>query len=118
MRNLANLFQSLVILALIMSVGAGCKTTSKNALPQMSTVIGISGHARYHDGRSDIWRDIKLGDLIPPGSVIQTANGPGNAVALAVGIRSASPNSRLRRTNPLILYGNSILKLDRITAKT
>ena len=101
---------------------AGCKTNSENERQQMSTVVGLAGHARYQDGRSEKWRAVKVGSLIPQGSVIQTDEGLTNAVSISIGRSkrfSASPyHIDSEDLNHVILYANSILKLDRVAAKT
>jgi hypothetical protein len=99
----------------------GCQTTTQAEVPQMSTVIGLAGNARYHDGQSESWRAVRLGNYIPQGSVIQTDDGATNAVELAIGKRMrflATPDHPdLTEGNCLTLYEASVLKLDRVTAK-
>lgn len=114
----------LMLVALLFAACAmtGCKTNSENERQQMSTVVGLAGHARYQDGRSEKWRAVKVGSLIPPGSVIQTDEGLTNAVSISIGRSkrfSASPyHIDSEDLNHVILYANSILKLDRVAAKT
>jgi hypothetical protein len=99
----------------------GCKTTSQTEVPQSSTVVALSGHALYQDGRSGAWRVVRVGSIIPQGSVIQTDDGPTNAIKLATGrcIRFlASPyHPNFEDDSHLTVYENSVLKLDHVTAK-
>ena len=97
-----------------------CKTASE---PQMSTVIAISGHARFRDDDGGKWHTLRLGSSIPQGSVIQTDDGPTNAIQLAIGRKLRfldspyRPRPAFSEPNHLTLYENSVLKLDRVTAK-
>jgi len=82
----------------------------------------VSGDARYADGQNKTWRILKSGNHISQGSVLQTASGMGNVVLLVAGERfvPATPlNPRpYDHANKLILYENSILKINKLTVKT
>jgi hypothetical protein len=119
LKRLAVLFGWFGSVALFVCLSAGCKTTNGTELPQMSTIIGLIGDARYWNDQSDTAHVIKLGDQIPEDSVIQTASGMGNALAVTTGLRGFSAKlDRQRRyvhTDKVILFENSILKLNKIT---
>jgi hypothetical protein len=108
--------------ALLLWMGIGCKTTKGIESPQMPVVIGLTGNARYSDGQSDAWHALKAGDKIPPGSIIQTADGVGNAVALTMGeqtrLRNPVTPHAYDHSIKLILYENTVLKFGKITLKT
>jgi len=118
MKQLSARFPLFFGLVFILCAVTACKTTSE---PHMSTVIAIAGHAHYRDGDGGKWHAVRLGSLIPQGSVIQTDDGPTNAIRLAIGRQLRfldSPYHRdLSEPNHLMLYENSVLRLDRVAAK-
>lgn len=103
-------------------VGAGCKTSSQIDQPQMFTVIGLNGSARYRGEGNNTWRTLKVGDHIPPTSVVQTASTMENVVVLAAGKRLVLANPIVTRpydrADKLFIYNNSVLKINKLTAKT
>jgi len=122
MKQLAGRFLLFFHLVFIGCAITACKSTSETERAEASTVIGLAGHARYHDSRGEKWRDVKVGSFIPPGSVIQTDEGSTNSVQLSIGRRLQFFHSFFHPDfddlNHLTLNANSVLKLDRVTAKT
>jgi hypothetical protein len=124
-------FRWLFGFAFIATAVTGCGTTSTER-PQMCTVVAVMGDARYWNGQNNKVHTIKPGELIPPGSTIQTAKGAGNWVDLAMGERlpnmySSYPPRSQYSINPysprfdpadhMRIYENSILTLDKVTLK-
>jgi hypothetical protein len=107
--------------ALLVWAGAGCRTNSEAERPLVSTVIGIGGAARYNNGQSTNWYELKEGAQLPPGSAIQTAVGSLNGVCVAIGehVPQVGANrAGLYRADKITIGENSILKLEKVTAKT
>src|SRR3954451_13306363 len=69
MKNIRSFLNSLMIcgLALTMVSTASAQTT----LQGKAKVIKLKGSARYRTGNTD-WKPLKVGDIIRPGSQIQT----------------------------------------------
>ncbi len=119
MKQLTASFPLFFGLVFIVCAVTACKTSSE---AEMSTVVALAGHARYRNGDSGKWRDIRTGSLIPQGSVIQTEEGTTNAVKLSLCRRlqflPSFDHPDFNDVNHLTLYGNSVLKLEHVTAKT
>lgn len=107
-------------LAGIASAITGCATSNGTEHPQVCTVMTLSGGAQYWEGESNKVQTIRRGDQIPPGSTIQTANGPGNYVTLATGEHFLRSNRRppTGSGDRVIIYDNSILKLSKTAIRT
>jgi hypothetical protein len=122
MKQLLAQFPLFIGLALIVCVTAGCKTTSEAETPQVSTVIALSGNARYWDAHSNKVHVVRLGDHIPQGSTIQTDSDPTNAVTLVIGESIRFLPSPVGRDpyehNHVKLNQDSVLELNRVAAKT
>ncbi|HEX3799748.1 MAG TPA: FecR domain-containing protein [Verrucomicrobiae bacterium] len=57
--------------ALAMVALAACANAEN--VPQYATVVRLDGQARYSTDNNKTWSPLKLGDVLKPGSVIQTA---------------------------------------------
>jgi hypothetical protein len=98
----------------------------------VAKVVRIVGKARYQTGNS--WMPLKVGDVLRPGSIIQTEAKEGTHVDLVLGDGSgavsqgssgggfvARPSSRVSfqpsaEQNTVRVYENSLLGIDKLTA--
>src|SRR5512141_1543232 len=67
-----------IAVAMVSSVAA--QTASEGA----ATVVRIKGPARYTTGQN-IWKPLKVGTVLTPGSLVQTSTERGSYVDLALG---------------------------------
>jgi hypothetical protein len=115
-------FRLLFGFALMEIAVTGCKTTSTTEVPLSYTVVEKMGDARCFEGYSEVPHDLKVGDRISQGMVIQTASGWGNWVGLMLDtpLKPATPahsQSRLA-ADKMRLYENSYLKIEKLTGRT
>ncbi len=119
-----SLIASAVALAMISTVTAETAGQGKQG---RAKVIRMKGHARYTAG-NNVWQPLKVGDVIKPGTVIQTSKEQGDFVDLALGdgtgpIAStdptaiAAPISYQPKTeqNFVRIWENSLLGVDKLT---
>src|SRR5437879_563654 len=96
---------------------------AENGAPEAAMVVGLSGKARY-SGDAKSWQTLKKGDVLNPGSLIQTAEGAKVDILLGEwGARLTSPEGTTSGAAPepptanvvRILEG-SVLGIDKLTA--
>jgi hypothetical protein len=102
-------------------------------------VVRISGSARYSTG-NNIWQPLKVGDVLRPGTVVQTDRESGSYVDLVLGdgrvpvvsprlagaasvapsatVAAAAPTSArvMAQQNTVRLFENTVLGIDKLTA--
>jgi hypothetical protein len=88
-------------------------------------VLRLTGSARYNAG-DNVWHDLKVGDIIKPGSVLQTASDSKMDLLLAgteneAGKGTVAPSLLYRpdgevTANVVRMYENTVLGLDKLTS--
>lgn len=117
-------------LAVSICVAICCITASLNVAAQAdkdeplpSTVIRVKGPARYRQRDSDAWFPLKRGQVLLPGTILQTAKGA--QVDLVIGSKLTLPKkqdtdssaSAVVITNGFRLLGDSVLGLEQIEGR-
>lgn len=115
-----------IALAMISTVAA---ETSGQGKEGRAKVVRMKGQARYTTG-NNVWQPLKVGDVVKPGTVIQTSKGKGDFVDLALGdgnapiASSASPSTTIvtpisyqprTEQNFVRIWENSLLGVDKLT---
>ena len=124
--------------ASLLVIAAAClftiSATAENSINGAAKVIRLKGAARASSGNY-VWQAIKEGDVLPPGTIIQTSADPGSYLDLALGDGSAAvgepmiyrpsiPNSMAgafttfqpkSEQNTLRIWGDSALGIDKLT---
>jgi hypothetical protein len=124
--KLTNLFARNLLLGAAAIVAAAMTSQAvADTIPQTVTVVRVHGEARYTmDNRT--WQSLKVGDVLKPGCVIQTAPkslvdiqlGEREAATPAVGRNPASYNSyapEQQKANIVRIFENSALAVDKLT---
>jgi hypothetical protein len=97
---------------------------AQTANETVAKVIRIKGAVRYKAGNND-WMPLKGGDIVKPGTMIQTAAGASVDFALGTGAippaRPAMPSEGLAfqpsaDQNLVRLWGNTLLSIDKLTS--
>jgi hypothetical protein len=130
MKNISSFLKGLIIcgvaLAMVSTLDAQTATQGK------AKVIKIKGSARYSTGRND-WKPLSVGDVLRPGTLIQTGVDRDSYVDLTFGdgsssgpIASSSSSSELptavsyyqpkAQQNYLRIYQNSLVGIDKLTS--
>jgi len=86
-------------------------------------VVRLKGAARYSTG-NNVWQPLKVGDVVRPGTVIQTASKSYVDLALGEGSAPASPAAPspmksyqpTAEQNALRIWENTLLGVDKLTA--
>jgi hypothetical protein len=96
----------------------GCKIPTNAERPEMSKIVGCGGTSDYSIDGGTTWRSVKLGKVLPLGSLIRTAEGDTNGVMLSVADKIRGDSLHTRRANLLTIYGNALLKLEKVTSQS
>lgn len=124
MKNTATWIQRLVVGVAAMALVAGA--TAQNANQATAKVTRIKGSARYVSG-NNVWQTLKVGQILGPGTTIQTAAnsmvdvvlGAGEAYAPRPTLGEYLYYQPLEEQNVVRIYADSVLALDKLTvAKT
>lgn len=125
-RNLTKVTQSLLNsvvacgVALVMVSTLVAQTTDQTS----AKVVRIKGEARYSTG-NNVWQPLRLGDIVRPGTLIQTASN--SQINLALGgegttpvAQAGAPTSMLSyrasaEQNIMRLWDNTLVGIDRLT---
>src|SRR5206468_1016403 len=100
-----------VILAM---TGWAAETMAENGIPRAATVVSLSGKARYSaDAKS--WQSLKKGDVLNPGSLIQTADGAKVDILLGEWAANASFQEQ-PDGNVVRILESSVLGIDKLTS--
>ncbi len=106
-----------VALAMVSTLAA------QSATEGAAKVVRLKGAARYSTG-NNVWTPLKVGDIIRPGTVIQTADKSHVDIALGEGSAPATPSAPSSmmsyqpapEQNALRLWENTLLGVDKLTA--
>jgi hypothetical protein len=104
----------------ILLLSAGCKTNHEAETPLISTVVRLSGGARFAAIGSSNWHSIKLGDFIPSHSIVQTDTSGRSRVFLVLGKTVRPPKLYDPERNPanlVLLASDSALEIEEVTQK-
>lgn len=109
----------------VLTVGCVISVLAQTETPLPSTVVRLNGHARCKTDGGATWRMIKVGELIKPGSVIETALRSDMDLLLGEEIKPARGSAaKADLYNPEIYPGNvvrladdSALRIDKLTRK-
>jgi len=123
MKTAQRLALALCIATSCIAVGVSVTAQYEKRDPLPSTVVRVKGPARVTQKESDSWRPLKRGDVLLPGSILQTAKGA--QVDLVIGTKLTVPLQRDENstaptiivTNGVRLLGDSILCLERIEGR-
>src|ERR1700761_4434620 len=74
MKNLNYFSTSLLVGAVAIALSAFTSIASAENLDQVISVIRVNGQARYQVTGDHGWRDLHAGDVLKPGTTIQTAD--------------------------------------------
>src|SRR5947207_9917358 len=127
MKQIRSLVTGLVACALALAmISTANAQAAGQGKPGRAKVIRMKGHARYTTG-NNVWQPLKVGDIIKPGTVIQTSNGKGDFVDLALGdgtgtVATTDPNpiyspisyQPKADQNFVRVWENSLLGLDKL----
>lgn len=131
MKTAPNSFRSLAKLGLVLLASLTAVSVMAQAVEKTVKVIRVSGGARYQAPGGQ-WQEIKQGDELRPGTVVQTAKGGTLDLLLNGTVKAplASPNSISSGTgqtfptpsfpgNPtgsvIRLYGDTVLSIDKLS---
>lgn len=81
MKNMRSLVNGMVACGVALAM---ISTLAAQTSQGVATVIRIKGSARYADGKAN-WKPLRAGDVLKPGTVIQTETAKGSYVDLAIG---------------------------------
>ncbi len=129
-RNLINSLVGCAIALALVSTAVG-----QGAMDGAAKVIRVKGPARYTTG-NNVWQPVRVGEVLRPGTVIQTSTEDGSYVDLVLGdgnaavpqpvtYRPSTPDSIASSTmsfrpsseqNVVRIWGNSALGIDKLTA--
>lgn len=98
-------------------------TLAAQTVNQVAKVARIKGAARYKNGSMD-WQKLKAGDLVKPGTLIQTADksrvdfvmGDGSPPAAGPGAGEGLSYQPAVEQNMVRMWENSLLGIDKLTA--
>jgi hypothetical protein len=121
MKETRSLLNSLVVCGVALAMGSTlmAQTVTQGA----AKVVRLKGAARYSTG-NNVWAPLKVGDVVRPGTVVQTAAkssvdfGLGDGTAPTV--NPASPSSMISyqpasEQNMVRIYENTLVSLDKLT---
>lgn len=127
MKRIQSLMNGLVVggIALAMVSTLAAQTATQGA----AKVVRIKGKARYALANTTNWQPLHVGDLVKPGSIIQTSTEPGAYVDIVLGESEAetagtySPPSATSAMsyqpaaaqNVVRVYANTALGIDKLT---
>jgi hypothetical protein len=115
--------RKLLVGAMALAMAAMVSQAFADSVPQAITVIRVKGMARYASSDNN-WHPVRKGDVLKPGTVIQT--GPKALVDIQLGEREAAtapvsynPNSTMyapedMRANVVRIFENSALSVDKL----
>ena len=115
--------RKLLVGAIALTMAAMVSQAFADVVPQAVTVIRVKGMARYSNDNQN-WHPIRKGDVLNPGTIIQT--GPKALVDIQLGEREAAtapisynPNSTMyapeqMRANVVRIFENSALAIDKL----
>ena len=128
MKSIRNVVHGLVAcgiaLAMVSTLSALTVTQGK------AKVVRIKGHARYTTG-NNVWQPLNLGDVLKPGTVVQTSREKGDFVDLVLGdgnaaflsdsagepqVTTAVSYQPKTEQNYVRIWENSLLGVDKLTA--
>ncbi|SRR5258707_10368864 len=128
MKSIRNVVHGLVAcgiaLAMVSTLSAQTVTQGK------AKVVRIKGHARYTTG-NNVWQPLSLGDVLKPGTVVQTSREKGDFVDLVLGdgnaaflsdssgepqVTTAVSYQPKTEQNYVRIWENSLLGVDKLTA--
>ena len=107
MKETRGLLKSLVVCGVALAMVS--TLVAQTANETVAKVVRIKGGVRYKAGNND-WMPLKGGDIVKPGTLIQTA--PDSFVDFGLGSGS-TPNVE---QNIVRLWGNTLLSIDKLTA--
>ena len=110
---------------MVLTVGCAISVLAQTETPLPSTVVRLKGHARWKTEGGATWSMIKAGELINPGSVIETALGSdmdlllGEAIKPARGIAAKTDlyNPENYPGNVVRLANDSALRIEKLTRR-
>jgi hypothetical protein len=119
MKNMLRISKLLTLVLLAVGVVA---TASAQQMEQGSAkVVRIKGSARYATG-DNVWKTLKVGDVLKPGSIVQTADK--SRVDIVLGNPDAKPNEAVfgemvsyqpeAEQNFIRVWENSVLAIDKL----
>jgi hypothetical protein len=130
MKQTQRFIHGLVACGIALAMVTGLSAQTKD---EVAKVVRISGSARFTTG-GGVWQPLKVGDLVRPGSVIQTDTAEGSYVDLVVGdsaapvaaavpvasVAAPSKGGLVRyqpatQQNALRVFENTVLGIDKLT---
>ncbi len=103
--------QLLIYAALLLAAGCATEVPVGNDGVRSAKVVRLKGAARYKTG-SMAWQGLKAGDLVKPGTIIETAGKSRVDLVLGAGRPSYHPNAE---QNMVRVWENSRLGIDKLT---
>lgn len=113
------------LVTVVIGLTAGCliSALAQTETPLPSTVVRLKGYARFKTDDSAPWRMIKVGELINPGSVIETAQqsdmdlllGEEGKPARGSATKADSYNPETYPGNVVRLADDSMLRIDKLS---
>jgi len=108
------------LVAAVMGLTAGCVISAgaQTETPLSSTVVRLKGYARYKTDDRAPWRMIKVGELINPGSVVETAQRSDMDLLLGEEVqptRGSAYNPATYPGNVVRLADDSVLRIDKLS---
>jgi hypothetical protein len=108
--------------ALLLAAGCATETPAGRDGAPSVRVVYLKGRARYQTGNND-WRPLKLGDVVKPGTIIQTASNSRLDLDLGDGsVRAARPapddmnfNQPAAKQDIVQLWDNTLMGVDKLT---
>lgn len=105
-----------------LTVGCVIPVPGQTETPLPSTVVRLKGHARCKTAGGATWSMIKVGELIYPGSVIETAQRSDMDLLLGEEVKPArrdadSYNPEVHPGNVVRLSEDSVLQIDKLARK-
>jgi hypothetical protein len=122
MKEIQGLLNRLIVCGVALAMVSTLAAQTANDM--VAKVIRIQGGVRYKAGNND-WLPLKGGDIVKPGTIIQTAGGAFVDFALGSGsipvARPSAPSEGLAfqpsaTQNVVRLWGNTLLSIDKLTS--